>query len=123
MMDKKIKQALIGEFLASIKPEFREELKDMMEQIVDQMEEWGIDDPRSEEGRKILAAKLKEKDEESPYADESPEEQIARIEVGQRIADYLQFNGFKNLEEAQERGWGELSPLRARSDHRSEEKH
>jgi hypothetical protein len=71
----------------------------------------------------VLAAKLKEKDEESPYADESPEEQIARIEVGQRIADYLQFNGFKNLKEAQERGWGELSPLRARSDHRSEEKH
>jgi hypothetical protein len=55
--------------------------------------------------------------------EEKDREAEAEIEHIRRIAEYLEFNGFKNLREAAAKGWGDTRPLRVSSDHRSEQEH
>lgn len=35
----------------------------------------------------------------------------AEADAAGRIAEYLELNGFKNLAEAEEKGWGDTRPL------------
>jgi hypothetical protein len=51
------------------------------------------------------------------------EELMAEADLARRIAEYLQLNGFANLEEAAAKGWGDTRPLMIRPDHRDEQKH
>ena len=36
---------------------------------------------------------------------------LAEAELARRIAEYLELNGFANLQEAAAKGWGDTSPL------------
>jgi hypothetical protein len=39
------------------------------------------------------------------------EELMAEANLARRIAEYLQLNGFANLQEAAAKGWGDTRPL------------
>ena len=44
--------------------------------------------------------------------DKTAEELEEEAALALRIAEYLELNGFANLQEAAEKGWGNTSPLR-----------
>lgn len=43
--------------------------------------------------------------------DENTEQLTIEAELARRIAKYLALNGFKNLAEAEAKGWGDTRPL------------
>jgi hypothetical protein len=47
--------------------------------------------------------------------DKTADELMAEAKLALRIIEYLKLNGFANLQEAAEKGWGDLTPLRNQS--------
>jgi hypothetical protein len=89
---------------------------DRLTKLLDKMEEGGpIHRPELEEivgtDAERFARFLDILDFENPDEVKSPEEEAAEEETVRRIMDYLKLNNFKNLKEAEKKGWGDTSPL------------